>query len=256
MSLAKIGRIIDALRHETYRWLPVRRIYIEKKGSMKKRPLGLPTWSDKLLQEAMRLILEAYYEPQFSPASHGFRPSRGCHTALDEIYHRWVGTKWFVEGDIVRCFDSLDHSVLLSILSEKIHDGRFLRLIGNLLQAGHLEDWRYSATLSGSPQGSVLSPILSNIYLDRLDRFVETTLLPKHNRGNRRRPNPASVHPPRKRQRRPPAAQSRKPWRGGAGCRSPASDTALHSRRLLDPRNPSHGARRYRTAPQSCGRLP
>jgi retron-type reverse transcriptase len=105
MSLAKIGRIIDALRHETYRWLPVRRVYIEKKGSLKKRPLGLPTWSDKLLQEAMRLILEAYYEPQFSPASHGFRPSRGCHTALDEIYHCWVGTKWFVEGDIARCFD-------------------------------------------------------------------------------------------------------------------------------------------------------
>jgi group II intron reverse transcriptase/maturase len=191
MSLAKIGRIIDALRRETYRWTPVRRVYIEKKGSTKKRPLGIPTWSDKLLQEAMRLILEAYYEPQFSPASHGFRPARGCHTALGEIYHRWIGTKWFVEGDIARCFDSLDHSVLESILGEKIHDGRFLRLIANLLRAGYLEDWRYNATLSGSPQGAVLSPILSNIYLDRLDRFVETTLLPKYNRGDRRRPNPA-----------------------------------------------------------------
>ena len=102
MSLAKIGRIIDALRHETYRWTPVRRVYIEKKGSTKKRPLGIPTWSDKLLQEVIRLILEAYYEPQFSPASHGFRPARGCHTALGEIYHRWVGTKWFIEGDIAR----------------------------------------------------------------------------------------------------------------------------------------------------------
>jgi retron-type reverse transcriptase len=191
MSLAKIGRIIDALRHERYRWAPVRRVYIEKKGSVKKRPLGVPTWSDKLLQEVMRLILEAYYEPQFSPASHGFRPARGCHTALDEIYHRWVGTKWFVEGDIARCFDSLDHSVLESILREKIRDNRFLRLIGNLLRAGYLEEWRHNATLSGSPQGSLLSPVLSNVYLDRLDRFVETTLLPKHNRGDRRRLNPA-----------------------------------------------------------------
>jgi group II intron reverse transcriptase/maturase len=189
MSMAKIGRIIDALRRETYRWTPVRRVYIEKKDSMKKRPLGIPTWSDKLLQEVIRLILEAYYEPQFSPASHGFRPARGCHTALSEIYHRWIGTKWFVEGDIARCFDSLDHAVLESILSEKIHDGRFLRLIANLLGTGYLEDWRYNATFSGSPQGAVLSPILSNIYLDRLDRFVETTLLPKYNSGDRRRPN-------------------------------------------------------------------
>jgi group II intron reverse transcriptase/maturase len=191
MSLAKIGRIIDALRRETYRWTPVRRVYIEKKRSTKKRPLGIPIWSDKLLQEVMRLVLEAYYEPQFSPASHGFRPARGCHTALDEIYHRWVGTKWFVEGDIARCFDSLDHAVLEAILSEKIHDGRFLRLIRNLLRAGYLEAWRHNATLSGSPQGSVLSPVLSNVYLDRLDRFVETTVLPKYNRGDRRRLNPA-----------------------------------------------------------------
>ena len=191
MSWAKIGRIIDALRRETYRWTPVRRVYIEKKGSTKRRPLGVPTWSDKLLQEVMRLILEAYYEPQFSPASHGCRPARGCHTTLDEIYHRWAGTKWFVEGDIANCFDSLDHSVLESILREKIHDNRFLRLIGNLLRAGYLEEWRHNATLSGSPQGSGLSPVLSNIYLDRLDRSVETTLLPTYNRGDRRRPNPA-----------------------------------------------------------------
>jgi group II intron reverse transcriptase/maturase len=193
MSLAKIGRIIGALRRETYRWTPVRRIHIEKKGSTKKRPLGIPTWSDKLLQEVVRLILEAYYEPQFNPASHGFRPARGCHTALDEVYHRWVGTKWFVEGDIAGCFDSLDHSVLESILREKVHDNRFLRLIGNLLRAGYLEEWRYNATLSGSPQGAVLSPVLSNVYLDRLDRFVETALLPKHNRGDRRRCNPAWI---------------------------------------------------------------
>ncbi len=191
MSLAKIGTIIDAVRHEKYRWTPARRVYINKKDSKKKRPLGIPTWSDKLLQEVMRLVLEAYYEPQFSPASHGFRAHHGCHTALQEIYHRWIGTKWFIEGDIAQCFDALDHKILLSILREKIHDNRFLRLIDHLLRAGYLEDWRYNATLSGSPQGAVLSPVLANIYLDKLDQFVEQNMLPKYTRGDRRRPNPA-----------------------------------------------------------------
>ena len=190
MSLAKIEAIIDALRHERYRWTPVRRVYIEKKHSTKKRPLGVPTWSDKLLQEVIRQLLEAYYEPQFSQHSHGFRPQRGCHTALREIYHRWVGTKWFIEGDIAACFDSLDHTVLVSILREKIHDNRFLRLIEHLLWAGYLEEWQYNATLSGSPQGAVVSPILSNIYLTKLDQYVESTLVPQYTRGNRRRINP------------------------------------------------------------------
>jgi group II intron reverse transcriptase/maturase len=190
MSLAKIGKIIDALRHEKYRWTPARRVYIEKKGSKKMRPLGIPSWSDKMLQEVIRLLLDAYYDPQFNPASHGFRPKLGCHTALREVYHKWVGTKWFIEGDIAQCFDTLDHGVLVSILREKIHDNRFLRLIDGLLRAGYLEDWRYNATLSGSPQGAVLSPILSNIYLDKLDQFVVQSLLPRYTRGNRRRPNP------------------------------------------------------------------
>lgn len=190
MSKAKIEAIIDALRQERYRWRPARRTYIEKKGANKKRPLGLPTWSDKLLQEVIRLILEAYYEPQFSDRSHGFRPNRGCHTALTEIDQKWTGTSWFIEGDISDCFGSLDHELLLSILSKSIHDNRFLRLIGNLLKAGYLEDWRFNRTLSGSPQGGIVSPILSNIYLDRLDKFVEQTLLPRYNCGTRRRPNP------------------------------------------------------------------
>ena len=194
MSLAKIGAIIEALRHERYRWTPVRRVYIEKKRSTKKRPLGIPSWSDKLLAEVVRSILEAYYDVQFHPASHGFRPARGCHTALGEIYHKWVGTKWFIEGDIAQCFDTLDHTVLVSILGQKLHDNRFLRLIAGLLRAGYLEEWRYHATLSGSPQGSVLSPILSNLYLDQLDRLVEETLLPAYNRGERRRLNPPFVH--------------------------------------------------------------
>ncbi len=190
MSLAKIEAIIGALRQERYRWTPVRRVYIAKRNSTKRRGLGIPSWSDKLLQEVIRLILQAYYEPQFSPASHGFRPQRGCHTALSEIQHKWVGTKWWVEGDIRACFDTLDHTVLISILREKIFDNRFLRLIERLLQAGYLEEWRYHCTLSGSPQGAVLSPVLSNIYMDKLDQFVEKTLLPRYTCGNRRRLNP------------------------------------------------------------------
>lgn len=188
MSLKKIQAIIDLLRYERYRWTPVRRTYIHKKNSSKMRPLGLPTWSDKLLQEVIRSLLEAYYEPQFSEHSHGFRPGRGCHTALWEIQRKWRGTVWFIEGDITDCFGSLSHSILGSILAENIHDGRFLRLIDGLLRAGYLEDWRYHETLSGAPQGGILSPLLSNIYLNRLDSYVETTLLPVYNRGARRRP--------------------------------------------------------------------
>jgi group II intron reverse transcriptase/maturase len=192
MSEEKIDQITELMRHERYRFSPARRIYIPKKNG-KLRPLGLPSWSDKLTGEVVRLLLEAYYEPQFSDRSHGFRRKRGCHTALREIEGTWTGTVWFVEGDISDCFGSLSHQVLLAIMAEKIQDQRFLRLIRNMLRAGYLEDWEYRDTLSGCPQGGVVSPILSNIYLNKLDDFVERELIPQYTRGKRRKPNPEYV---------------------------------------------------------------
>jgi len=189
MSLDKIDRVIEAIRYERWKWPPARRVYIDKpKGG--KRPLCMPDWSPKVVQDIVRSILEAYYEPQFSDHSHGFRPKRGCQTALTEIYNIWKGTKWFIEGDIKGCFDNIDHHILMPILQENIRDNRFLRLIEGALKAGYCEAWTYHPSLSGSPQGGIVSPILSNIYMDRLDRFVENTLIPEYTKGERR-----EVHP-------------------------------------------------------------
>jgi len=188
MSLAKIDSIIEEIRHERFHWTPVRRTYIPKSNG-KMRPLGIPTWRDKLVQEVIRLILESYYEPQFSDASHGFRPERGCHTALTSIHRNWKGTRWFVEGDIKGCFDNIDHSVLLNILRRKIHDGRFIALVEGLLKAGYLEKWKFNCTFSGTPQGGVVSPILANIYLTELDRFVAEELIPEYTKGDKRGSN-------------------------------------------------------------------
>lgn len=192
MSIKKIEKLIDDIRHERYKWTATRRVYIPKKNG-KQRPLGIPTWSDKLLQEVIRMILEAYYESQFSDSSHGFRPQRGCHTALSEI-QTWKGTKWFVEGDISKYFDTIDHDVLLKILSKNINDNRFLRLIENLLKAGYLEDWKFNKTISGTPQGGVISPLLANIYLNEFDSWVENVLIPKYTKGKRQKANPEYSH--------------------------------------------------------------
>lgn len=188
-SMADIRNIIELLRHERLRIRPSRRSQVPKKRGGK-RPLGIPNFTEKLVQEAVRLILEAYYEPQFRDSSHGFRPGRGCDTALVNINHKFRGSAWFIEGDIQACFDSLDHEVLMDILSRNIQDGRLLNLIRMFLEAGYVEDWEYHKTYSGTPQGGVISPILANIYLHELDVFIEEKLIPQYTRGKRRANNP------------------------------------------------------------------
>lgn len=172
-SEAKIDSIIKALADETYQPMPVRRTYIQKKNNRKKlRPLGIPTFTDKLVQEVLRIILEAVYEPIFLDVSHGFRPKRSCHTALKQLRREFNGTRWFVEGDIKGCFDNINHAVLVGLLSNKIKDARITKLIYKFLKAGYLENWQYHKTYSGTPQGGIISPLLANIYLHELDKFV------------------------------------------------------------------------------------
>ena len=172
-SEAKIDSIIKALADETYQPMPVRRTYIQKKNNRKKlRPLGIPTFTDKLVQEVLRMILEAVYEPIFLDVSHGFRPKRSCHTALKQLRREFNGTRWFVEGDIKGCFNNINHAVLVGLLSNKIKDARITKLIYKFLKAGYLENWQYHKTYSGTPQGGIISPLLANIYLHELDKFV------------------------------------------------------------------------------------
>jgi len=185
MSLKRIRKVIEALRSERYRFKPARRVYIPKKSGGK-RPIANPSFTDKLVQEALRMLLEAYYEPQFCDSSHGFRAGHGCHTALTRVRQKFDGKAWFIEGDIKGCFDHIDHEVLMDILARDIQDGRLLHLIRMALEAGYMEDWDYHKTYSGTPQGGVLSPLLANIYLHELDVFVEEELIPRNTRGTKR----------------------------------------------------------------------
>lgn len=173
MSSQRIAKLIESLKDRSYQPNPARRTYIAKKNNpAKKRPLGIPSGDDKLVQEVIRMLLESIYEPNLSDASHGFRPQKSCHTALTKIQKTFTGAKWFVEGDITACFDSFDHHVLIDILRKRIDDEAFISLMWKFLKAGYMEQWQYHMTYSGTPQGSGMSPILANIYLNELDRYM------------------------------------------------------------------------------------
>ncbi|WP_409968032.1 reverse transcriptase domain-containing protein [Bengtsoniella intestinalis] len=174
MSSRRIEGIISKIKDKSYQPHPARRTYIAKKNSTKKRPLGIPSSDDKLVQEVVRMILESIYEPTFSKNSHGFRPKRSCHTALMQIQKTFTGVTWFVEGDITACFDSFDHHVMINILRRRINDENFIGLMWKFLKAGYMEQWDYHSTYSGTPQGSGASPVLANIYLNELDMFMES----------------------------------------------------------------------------------
>jgi group II intron reverse transcriptase/maturase len=188
ISLEVIDKIIEEMKLGTFQFQPGRRVNIPKANG-KTRPLTIAPPRDKLVQECIRMILESIYESSFSEYSHGFRPNKGCHSALKMMNQKFRVTSWFIEGDISNCFPSIDHDILIQILEERIKDKRLIDLIRKALKAGYFEFKELSISVVGTPQGSIISPILANIYLDKLDKFVET-LKSEFDKGSKASVNP------------------------------------------------------------------
>lgn len=192
ISKEAFQKIILSMKDESFQFKPGRRVNIPKANG-KTRPLTVAPPRDKIVQEVMRMILEAIFEPTFSNNSHGFRPNKSCHSALRQVKTQFGGASFFIEGDISKCFDSFDHKLLIDLIKERISDERFIRLLNKALKAGYVEFNRSKLSIIGTPQGSIISPILSNVYLNKLDLFIDN-MKSNFDRGREARKNPEYKH--------------------------------------------------------------
>jgi RNA-directed DNA polymerase len=166
-----LGELATDLRSGSYRPLPARRVFIPKPGSVERRPLSIPAVRDRIVQAALKIVLEPVFEADFLPCSFGFRPRRAAHDALQRLLDEsFQGRRWVVETDIANCFEAIPHDRLMSAVGERICDRQVLRLLRAFLHAGVMQDGSVRRAVTGTPQGGVISPLLANVYLHRLDR--------------------------------------------------------------------------------------
>jgi RNA-directed DNA polymerase len=174
-----VARLLDELavdlKEGSYRPLPARRVFIAKPGTSEQRPLSIPAVRDRIVQTALKIVIEPIFEAQFLPCSFGFRPKRGVHDALQVLIDEsWRGNRWVVETDVASCFEAIPHNRLMQAIEERICDRQVLKLLRALLRAGVMEDGVVKGSVTGTPQGGVVSPLLANVYLHRLDRAWQT----------------------------------------------------------------------------------
>ena len=166
-----LGELASELRERRYRPLPARRVYIPKPGTTEQRPLSIPPVRDRIVQAAVKIVLEPVFEADFLPCSFGFRPKRAQHDALQVLIDECArGRRWVVETDIASCFSAIPHGKLMETVQERICDQPVLKLLRAMLRAGVMQDGQVQPTVAGTPQGGVFSPVMCNVYLHRLDR--------------------------------------------------------------------------------------